>query len=53
MEQAIVVNNHKIRWNKVKTYFQKPQNTILVIFGIFLSIATFVPILILLLDVDS
>ncbi len=50
MEDAIVVNKHRIRWNKIKTFFQKPHNTILVIFGIFLSIATFVPILILLLD---
>ena len=48
MEDAIVVNKHRIRWNKIKTFFQKPHNTILVIFGIFLSIATFVPILILL-----
>ncbi|MGI6787821.1 MAG: ABC transporter permease [Acholeplasmataceae bacterium] len=47
---TLVVSKHKIRLNKVKTFFQKPQNTILVIFGIFLSIATFVPIFILLLD---
>lgn len=47
---TIVVSKNKIRLNKIKTFFQKPQNTILVVFAVFLSIATFVPILILLFD---
>lgn len=50
MGNTNVVSKHKIRLNKIKTFFRKPQNTILVIFGIFLTIATFVPILTLLID---
>ena len=36
--------------NKIKTYFQKPEHTILVIFGILLTLVTIVPMLTLLND---
>ena len=33
-----------ILWNKIKTFFSKPQNTILVIMGIICTFSTFAPI---------
>lgn len=35
---------HNVVLNKVKTFFSKPQNVILLLFGIVLTITTFVPI---------
>lgn len=37
-------NKKVIFWNKVKTYFSKPQNVILLLFGIVLTFTTFAPI---------
>ncbi len=34
----------KLFWNKVKTFFSKPQNTILVVMGILCTLTTFAPI---------
>ena len=33
-----------IFWNKIKTYFSKPQNVILLLFGIVLTFTTFAPV---------
>lgn len=33
-----------VRWNKLKTYFMKPQNVILLLFGIVLTFTTVAPI---------
>ena len=50
MTNTIKTNNRKIRTQKVKTYFQKPENVILVLFAIVLTIATIAPILTLAID---
>lgn len=44
------IGKHGKRFNKVKTFFKKPENIILVVFGIVLTIFTFVPFTILLFD---
>lgn len=38
-------SKHVIMLNKVKAFFSKPQNAILLLFGIILTITTFVPIM--------
>jgi len=43
-------NKKKLMINKIKTYLQKPEHLILVIFGIFLTFVTIVPMLTLLND---
>ncbi len=50
MSEAIRIDKRKINLNKVKTFFQKPENVILVLFGIVLTIATIVPIITLAVD---
>ncbi|VEU82446.1 ABC transporter permease [Acholeplasma hippikon] len=50
MNEAIKTDKRKIQKNKVKTFFQKPENVILVLFGVVLTIATIAPILTLLVD---
>lgn len=40
----------QIRKNKIKTFFQKPEHVILVLFGIVLTFATIIPIITLALD---
>lgn len=44
------VSSAVIRLNKVKTYFSKPQNVILLIFGIILTITTVAPIVAIVRD---
>ena len=44
------VSAFTIRMNKVKTYFSKPQNVILLIFGIILTITTVAPIVAIVQD---
>ena len=44
------VSAFTIRMNKVKTYFSKPQNVILIIFGIILTITTVAPIVAIVRD---
>ena len=39
-----------ILWNKIKTFFSKPQNTILVIMGIICTFSTFAPIVAIIED---
>lgn len=41
-KEVTVIQTHV---NKVKTFFSKPQNTILLVFGIILTFTTFVPIM--------
>lgn len=43
-------NNKKIFWNKIKRFFSKPQNVILLLFGIILTFTTFVPIMAIIRD---
>lgn len=43
-------NNRKIFLNKIKTFFSKPQNIILLFFGIVLTFTTFVPIMAIIRD---
>lgn len=50
MTNTLKANNRKIRIQKIKTYFQKPENIILVLFAIVLTIATIAPILTLAID---
>ena len=42
--------NFSIVWNKIKTFFSKPQNVILLIFGIILTFTTISPIVAIVLD---
>ena len=44
------VSAFTIRMNKVKTYFSKPQNVILLLFGIILTITTVAPIVAIVRD---
>ena len=55
MEQTIPVkpSNLKIRMTRLLTYFGKPQNAILLVLGIVLSITTIAPIVSILLDTVS
>ena len=41
---AYKTSRGSVFWNKVKTFFSKPQNTILVIMGLVCTFATFAPI---------
>lgn len=50
MTEAVKIDKRKIQRNKIKTFFQKPENVILVLFGIVLTIATIVPIFTLFVD---
>ncbi|MCR5742011.1 MAG: iron ABC transporter permease [Gammaproteobacteria bacterium] len=52
MEQVLNDSQDKIAIfkNKVKTFFSKPQNVILLLFGIVLSFTTFVPIIAIITD---
>ena len=51
MTKTVAKNESRnLRFQKVKTYFQKPEHIILVIFAIILTVATIVPIFTLLLD---
>lgn len=50
MNENIKKHDSKVIWNKVKTFFQKPDHTILLIFGILLSFVTIVPMMTLLND---
>lgn len=47
---STAADKRRIRINKTITFFRKPENTILVLFGIVLTIATVVPILTLAFD---
>ncbi|MFA9396685.1 MAG: ABC transporter permease [Clostridiaceae bacterium] len=52
MEQTEIKNNNKMAkyLNGIKTYFKKPYNVILLIFGIILSFTTFMPIIAIIQD---
>ena len=43
-------NKRRIRRNKLKTFFSKPQNIILLLFGIVLTITTIAPIIAIMED---
>lgn len=43
-------NKRRIRLNKLKTFFSKPQNIILLVFGIVLTVTTIAPIIAILED---
>lgn len=45
-----IVKNSTIMWNKLKTFFSKPQNVILLLFGIVLTFTTISPIIAILHD---
>ncbi len=47
---AIKPNRNKIIVNKIKTFLSKPQNVILLIFGIVLTFSTFLPVLAIIED---
>lgn len=42
--------NKAVIWNKIKTFFSKPQNVILVLFGIVLTFTTFAPVVAIVRD---
>lgn len=46
-------NRHMILKNKVKTFFSKPQNLILLLFGIVLTFTTFAPVVAIIEDTIS
>lgn len=46
-------NRHMILKNKVKTFFSKPQNLILLLFGIVLTFTTFAPVVAIIEDTFS
>lgn len=46
-------NRHVILKNKIKTYFSKPQNLILLLFGIVLTFSTFAPVVAIIKDTFS
>ena len=48
-----VINNNRVNLNKLKTFFSKPQNVILLFFGIVLTFTTFVPIMAIIRDTFS
>ncbi len=48
MVQTVLCN--QMKYNRIKTFFYKPQNVILLLFGILLSITTIAPILYLFQD---
>ena len=50
MEKSQRKIDMKLIFKKIKTYLQKPEHTILVIFGILLTLATIAPIITLLTD---
>ena len=43
-------NKFRIYWNKIKTFFSKPQNVILLLFGILLTFTTISPIVAIVRD---
>ncbi len=43
-------NRRIILWNKIKTFFSKPQNTILVLMGLICTLTTFAPIIAIIED---
>ncbi len=43
-------NRRVIMWNKIKTFFSKPQNTILVVMGLICTFTTFAPIIAIIED---
>ena len=52
MEQVKTTNNknNTVSLNKVRTYFSKPQNIILLLFGIVLTFTTFAPVVAIVRD---
>ena len=50
MNEIINKQKPKVRWNKIRTFLQKPDHVILLIFGILLSFVTIVPMITLLND---
>ena len=50
MNEYVKKQNIRVIWNKIRTFFQKPDHVILVIFGILLSFVTIVPMITLLND---
>lgn len=50
MNETVKKRDIKVIWNKIRTFFQKPDHAILLIFGILLSFATIVPMITLLND---
>lgn len=50
MNENIKKHDIKVTWNKIRTFFQKPDHVILLIFGILLSFVTIVPMITLLND---
>ena len=44
MTEVKKTSSWKIFWNKIKTFFSKPQNTILVVMAILCTLTTFAPI---------
>ena len=50
MNENIKKHDIKVTWNKIRTFFQKPDHAILLIFGILLTFSTIVPMMTLLND---
>ena len=50
MNENIIKHDFKVTKNKIKTFLQKPDHIILLVFGILLSFATIVPMITLLND---
>ncbi len=48
--EAVKRDNTGIIKNKIKTFFSKPQNLILLIFGILLTLTTFMPVIAIIRD---
>ena len=46
----VKTNNTKIVMNKIKTFISKPQNMILLVFGILLTFTTFLPVIAIMKD---
>ena len=44
MTETKKTSSWKLFWNKIKTFFSKPQNTILVVMAILCTLTTFAPI---------
>ncbi|HZJ86064.1 MAG TPA: iron ABC transporter permease [Erysipelotrichaceae bacterium] len=55
MEKTLVTREDKIRVivNKVRTFLSKPQNVILLVFGVILTFSTFLPVIAILNDTFS
>ena len=50
MTKSLPASKWVIFWNKVKTFFSKPQNTILVVMGLICTFTTLAPIIAIIED---